>query len=323
MDQQSIERIEKVLSSRYLLVSKGRFYYGVGGAVAAIALIAGISIQSIAEAIDDRIREEVSTAVADAEAQVSELESLVATARSTVRSAEAEIVALREDGPGTTRTIHYEDGQIISERGRGGTMVVEVTGRIDGNPSSVPIDHSRLLELCSDLDGCDVSMAVSPFGVEMTSGRRLPGLFAPGTGGDCRFYISAEGHWSLENGCVIWRQRIEIDPDDRYGFLNPSEADEVLGFRPYNSASGFGIDGDAEQLADGTVRPNTLSVMSYSSACYFSEAGISELRSGPRYLPDDDVGFHLIMAGADWSSYPVALFPPRDPDRRCVLVFKD
>jgi hypothetical protein len=44
---------------------------------------------------------------------------------------------------------------------------------------------------------------------------------------------------------------------------------------------------------------------------------------GNFFLPDDDDGFHLIMAGADWPSYPRERFPPDDARRACVLLVED
>ncbi|MEM6730859.1 MAG: hypothetical protein AAF658_04850, partial [Myxococcota bacterium] len=217
-------------------------------------------------------------------------------------------------GSGGTLYLYDNSPTPTTDTNVGDRMWLRVTGNTDGSPSSLAVDHDRFTALCGDGDGCDVSLGGSRFLVDGDNDPITPPqpLASLGTGGACKmFYDTASGSWSLENGCALWRQRV-VPNVAGTGFELPTDPLQ-RGFKPYSPSSSFGFD------SQGLSRP----VLSYSFACYFSEAGPRAAGDGTGFVDDTDPGFHLVMAGSDWADYPTSSFPVADADRACILLIED
>ncbi|MEO1172661.1 MAG: hypothetical protein AAFX94_11525, partial [Myxococcota bacterium] len=161
---------------------------------------------------------------------------------------------------------------------------------------------------CGDGDGCSLVLGAEGFVFNNVS--------APlRTGGECRFfYVASSGEWTLADDCTAWTRRLRRNSS---GVLeDPGDSGPVEGFKAYVPSVAAGIDNGGGGDTDGAV-----GVLGYQNLCFFAESPGST--ASPGLVSDTDSGFHLVVAGSDWSGYPSESFPAGDPSRSCVLIIED
>jgi len=310
MNDKEIEEVSSFIARRYFLVKRSSAYYFMGGAVAVVFTIFGVSmtgLNSRVEALfDERALEEIEqlkrNLVADAQALETDIEKARALA-----SDRAAVARFTED-----RLVYTEDAPPSRLGARSAGMAVVLKGSTDGRATGMPIDHDHFVDLCADLDGCTVEIAVYPRAGGLIEGRSF--LEVQRSGGKCTFfYQEASGVWSVSDPCTVWTRALRnnngelVDPGDGTGKLE--------GFMPYVPSTTAGIDGHSSDLYEARAP------MAYANWCFLSQSPNSS--SGPGIVQDSEQGFHLVMAGTDWTGYREQFFPSRDPDRYCLLLIDD
>jgi hypothetical protein len=221
---------------------------------------------------------------------------------------------------------------------------------------SVAINEAKLEELCSDVNGCSVTLGATRFR-DQRDGLTVEGyvIAAPLNGGECRFYLNTATHsWTLSQDCVA-----------PYGIYAANQTTHEWEFsrvyQRYEYSNAYGFDGSGIGGAytcgakqNGDIDDFPLIVMSFKGACYFTEAPADTDLPDPNtgcFETDSTHGFYLIASHPSWDypgAYPKAdsdpdgdgfvnnpdtgqntttparrPWPEDDPTRHCILTIKD
>ncbi len=189
-------------------------------------------------------------------------------------------------------------------------------------PATLPIDDERLMALCGDDDGCDVTLGAVGW-VERARTRKTPRMSMP-----CRIFIrdvDGERHWGVASACVQW-----------HGTWGATGWDGDSGdpgfYTPYfsNLIGVDGVDDIDGVLTDGPDDRGY--VLNHERACFFAETTPATSAEG-EWNADNDQGFYLVASGAAWDDgnnangmyYPTpnALWPPAASGRSCEMTVED
>jgi hypothetical protein len=234
---------------------------------------------------------------------------------------------LKEATATLTRYV-YDNGAVSSTSLAGGKIVVIVNGSNNNGPVGVPIDMDRLTALCSDADGCTLTLGATRFtnppnpeGTGYVSDAAL-------AGSPCRFFYTRSKQWSLSQSCVAIYGLYQHNVNTRKYEFNRV-------YQIYEYSSTYGTDDSA-----GTTDPDgqPLNIMSFKGARYLTESAPDLRRRGGTLVPDDPKdksggkGLYLIASSPDWDcpgAYPNgdprtnATWPVDDPGRQCILIVED
>ncbi|MEM6303087.1 MAG: hypothetical protein AAF744_00090 [Pseudomonadota bacterium] len=310
MEDSAFEHLSARFAQRYFLIKRSSAYYFLGGAVAVVFTIFGVSIAGLNSRIDALFEAEAGAQIAklrrDLFADVEALEADIANARA-LASERASVA--RSDG---NRILYEADTPPTTMAPRTAGMAVVLKGRMDGRATSIPVNQAHFVELCGDMDGCTVEIAVYPRAGGSIDGRSF--LDVQRSGGKCTvFYEERSGIWSLSDPCMVWTRRLTnqsgtlIDPGDTGG--------QLQGFSPYVPSASAGVDGLRSDRYQATA------IMGYANWCFLSQS--PEDANAPGLVEDTEKGFHLLMAGTDWAGYREQFFPSRDSTRYCLLLIDD
>jgi len=310
MDDNEIEEISSRIAKRYFLIKRSSAYYFLGGAVAVVFTIFGVSITGlnsrVEELFEQRALEEIERLKDNLVADTQVLQTEIEKAR-TLASERASVARLAGE-----RIVYTVDAPPSKTDPRSAGMAVVLMGGTDGRASSMPIDHDHFVDLCGDINGCSVEIALYPRPVAPIEGLSL--LEVQRSGGKCTlFYQETSGIWSLSDPCSIWTRRLR---NDGGVLVDPGDAEGKLeGFKSYVPSVTAGIDGNSSD------RYTASAPMGYANRCFLSQSAHST--SSPGIVQDREQGFHLVMAGSDWKGYSEEYFQSRDPSRYCLLLIDD
>lgn len=243
-------------------------------------------------------------------------------------------VDVLEDARGAVAAAYRNrDGEVDREGRYLGPATFVVSGDPRGGPTSLPLDHDRVLAMCGDADGCLASLGLAG---ALVDGEPVETMFATGP---CVLHLAADGTWSLSGACAeggFPPASAAADAADDGGPAEPAEAAATADKaeasdaaataeppRPVAPPAAFlwGRDGDAARFGDAQ-RGRIL--LGFAGACFVSEAAPETARFGtapPRFDRDTEADLFLVAAGRNWD--PTDTFPAAQLTARGTAPFFD
>jgi len=219
----------------------------------------------------------------------------------------------------------YDNGAISSTSLPGGKMIVRINGSRNAGPVFAKIDMQRLIAMCSDDDGCTLTLGATRFRSKLTGYI----LDVPLQGAACRFFYSPSKHWSFSQACVATYGLYKYSNDKKQWEYNRP-------YQVYEYSNSYGVDDSYRDSGDPDGQP--LIVLSFKGACYLAESAPDVKKGGGYFLPDDPrdenlgAGLFLVASSPSWDhpgAYPPdiegndVIWPADDPLRQCILIVDD